>query len=108
MMRAPEYPSPESVVGGLPRFIHRYADVNGARLYYVIGGTGPKDFGARIKFNVLHLCGRWRLKWASGVSLIKARYQLNSNRRLRRGHPTESFLERSPLILQCRENCFKQ
>ncbi|MFG1465123.1 alpha/beta hydrolase [Xanthobacter sp. DSM 24535] len=42
MTPAPEYPTPESAVAGLPRFVHRYADVNGARLHYVIGGVGPK------------------------------------------------------------------
>jgi len=37
-----KYPLPEDAVAGLPGFVHRYADVNGARVHYVIGGAGPK------------------------------------------------------------------
>ncbi len=34
-------PPPEGSVSGMDEFSHRYADVNGTRLHYVIGGTGP-------------------------------------------------------------------
>lgn len=34
-------PSPDSPVAGLDGFTHRYADANGTRIHYVVGGTGP-------------------------------------------------------------------
>lgn len=34
-------PSPDSPVAGLDGFMHRYADANGTRIHYVIGGGGP-------------------------------------------------------------------
>ncbi|MFF3559170.1 alpha/beta fold hydrolase [Streptomyces sp. NPDC002574] len=34
-------PAPESAVDGLDGFTHQYADVNGTRIHYVIGGEGP-------------------------------------------------------------------
>ncbi|MFC0112440.1 alpha/beta fold hydrolase [Kibdelosporangium aridum] len=34
-------PAPDSVVEGLDGFTHRYADVNGTRIHYVLGGKGP-------------------------------------------------------------------
>lgn len=34
-------PEPDSPVAGLMGFTHRYAEVNGVRLHYVIGGSGP-------------------------------------------------------------------
>ena len=34
-------PAPDSPVAELNGFVHRYANVNGARLHYVVGGSGP-------------------------------------------------------------------
>jgi pimeloyl-ACP methyl ester carboxylesterase len=34
-------PAPDSAVDALAGFTHRYAEVNGTRIHYVIGGTGP-------------------------------------------------------------------
>jgi pimeloyl-ACP methyl ester carboxylesterase len=34
-------PAADSAVDGLAGFTHRYADVNGTRIHYVIGGAGP-------------------------------------------------------------------
>ena len=34
-------PDPASEVDGLDGFTHRYAEVNGTRIHYVIGGEGP-------------------------------------------------------------------
>jgi len=34
-------PSPDTAVEGLPGFMHRYAEVNGTRIHYVLGGEGP-------------------------------------------------------------------
>lgn len=34
-------PQPDSAVPGLDGFTHRYADVNGTRIHYVVGGKGP-------------------------------------------------------------------
>lgn len=36
-----QVPPPEGPVAGMDGFSHRYADVNGTRLHYVIGGEGP-------------------------------------------------------------------
>ena len=35
------HPEPGSAVTGVPGFTHRYADVNGTRIHYVLGGQGP-------------------------------------------------------------------
>lgn len=36
-----QVPPPEGPVAGMDGFFHRYADANGVRLHYVIGGSGP-------------------------------------------------------------------
>ena len=35
------HPEPGTAVDGLPGFHHRYAEGNGTRIHYVIGGAGP-------------------------------------------------------------------
>ncbi|MBC8114327.1 MAG: alpha/beta fold hydrolase, partial [Candidatus Saccharimonas sp.] len=37
----PQAPAADSPVEGLEGFTHRYANVNGTRIHYVIGGQGP-------------------------------------------------------------------
>ena len=40
-MQAPTPPGADSGVRDVEGFTHRYADVNGTRIHYVIGGEGP-------------------------------------------------------------------
>lgn len=38
---AAQAPADRAAVAGLPGFTHHYAEVNGVRLHYVMGGSGP-------------------------------------------------------------------
>lgn len=40
-LTAPVAPEPGSPAADLPGFTHRYANVNGTRILYVVGGQGP-------------------------------------------------------------------
>ena len=51
---------PEGPVAGIEGFSHRYADVNGTRLHYVVGGEGPA---------VVLLHG-WSYTWAEWRKLV--------------------------------------
>lgn len=56
----PAPPVPDSAVEGLSVFTHRYAEVNGTRIHYVIGGSGP----------AIVLLHGWPYTWAEWRKLM--------------------------------------
>ena len=55
-------PTENSAVAGLDGFTHRYAEVNGIRLHYVVGGSGP----------AMVLLHGWPMSWRDWRSIVPA------------------------------------
>ena len=53
-------PPADTGVAGMPGFFHRYADVNGTRIHYVAGGSGP----------AVVLVHGWPYTWATWRKLM--------------------------------------